>query len=164
MSSLTNQLSPTHHGQAEIMISNLKLSKSFDTLIEIDDELLLCKQSDIYNGVFGNDLCDYDILIKNDNGLLMQPNEQVNYSVAYFDDLYERDAARPMTMPFGGYNTWRADNSSTSDGTVEDGSALVYFNNNSEAYVAYFMSATEVYLVKFATTTQGMAYILTKMQ
>lgn len=72
------------------MISNLKLSKSFDTLIEIDDELLLCKQSDIYNGVFGNDLCDYDILIKNDNGLLMQPNEQVNYSVAYFDDLYER--------------------------------------------------------------------------
>lgn len=74
------------------------------------------------------------------------------------------DAARPMTMPFGGYNTWRADNSCTSDGTVEDGSALVYFNNNSEAYVAYFMSATEVYLVKFATTTQGMAYILTKMQ
>lgn len=72
------------------MISNLKLSKSFDTLFEIDDELLLCKQSDIYNGVFGNDLCDYDILIKNDNGLLMQPNEQVNYSVAYFDDLYER--------------------------------------------------------------------------
>ena len=72
------------------MISNLKLSKSFDTLIEIDDELLLCKQSDIYNGVFGNDLCDYDILIRNDNGLLMQPNEQVNYSVAYFDDLYER--------------------------------------------------------------------------
>lgn len=71
------------------MMSNLKLSK-FDTLIEIDDELLLCKQSDIYNGVFGNDLCDYDILIKNDNGLLMQPNEQVIYSEAYFDDLYVR--------------------------------------------------------------------------
>lgn len=72
------------------MISNLSLSKFFDTLIEIDDNLLLCKQSDIYNGVSGNDLCDYDILIKGDNGLLMQPNEQVNYSEAYFDDLYER--------------------------------------------------------------------------
>lgn len=72
------------------MISNLKLSKSFDTLIEIDDELLLCKLSYIYNGVFGNDLCTYGILVKNDNGLLMQPNEQIIYSVAYFDDLYER--------------------------------------------------------------------------
>ena len=74
----------------KIMISNLSLSTLFDTLIEIDDNLLLCKQSDIYQGVFGNDLCDYDILIKGDNGLLMQPNEQVNYSSAYFDDLYER--------------------------------------------------------------------------
>ena len=72
------------------MISNLSLSKFFDTLIEIDDNLLLCKQSEIYNGVSGNDLCDYDILIKGDNGLLMQPNEQINYSEAYFDDLYER--------------------------------------------------------------------------
>ena len=74
----------------KIMINNLSLSKFFDTLIEIDDNLLLCKQSEIYNGVSGNDLCDYDILIKGDNGLLMQPNEQVNYSSAYFDDLYER--------------------------------------------------------------------------
>ena len=74
----------------KIMISNLSLSTLFDTLIEIDDNLLLCKQSDIYQGVFGNDLCDYDILIKGDNGLLMQPNEQVNYSSAYFDDFYER--------------------------------------------------------------------------
>ena len=72
------------------MIINLSLSTLFDTLIEIDDNLLLCKQSDIYQGVFGNDLCDYDILIKGDNGLLMQPNEQVNYSEAYFDDLYEK--------------------------------------------------------------------------
>ena len=72
------------------MIRNLSLSKFFDTLIEIDDNLLLCKQSDIYQGVFGNDLCDYDILINGDNGLLMQPNEQINYSSAYFDDLYER--------------------------------------------------------------------------
>lgn len=71
-------------------MNNLEHSKYFDTLIVIDDNLLLCKQSDIYNGVFGNDLCDYDILIKGDNGLLMQPNEQVNYSEAYFDDLYER--------------------------------------------------------------------------
>ena len=72
------------------MISNLSLSKFFDTLIEIDDNLLLCKQSDIYQGIFGNDLCDYDILIKGDNGLLIQPNEQINYSKAYFDDFYER--------------------------------------------------------------------------
>ena len=72
------------------MISNLSLSKFFDTLIEIDDNLLICKQSDIYNGVSGKDLCDYDILINGDTGLLMQPNEQVNYSEAYFDDLYER--------------------------------------------------------------------------
>lgn len=72
------------------MTQVLQLSKFFDTIVEIDDILLLCKQSDIYSGVFGNDLCDYDILIKGDNGLLMQPNEQVNYSEAYFDDLYER--------------------------------------------------------------------------
>ena len=72
------------------MISNLSLSKFFDTLIEIDDNLLLCKQSEIYNGVSGNDLCDYDILIKGDNGLLMQPNEQINYSESYFEDLYKR--------------------------------------------------------------------------
>ena len=81
-----------------------------------------------------------------------------------FSVTIDGDAARPMTMPFGGYNTWRADNSYNSDGTVEAGSALVYFNNNSEAYVAYFMSATEVHLVKFATTTRGMAYVLTKMK
>lgn len=79
-----------------------------------------------------------------------------------FSVVINGDAVRPMTMPFGGYNTWRADNSYNSDGTLETGSALVYFNNNSEAYVAYFMSATEVYLVKFATTTLGMAYVLTK--
>lgn len=72
------------------MISNLSLSKFFDTLIEIDDNLLLCKQSDIYQGIFGNDLCNYDILIMGDNGLLMQPNEQLNYNEAYFDDLYEK--------------------------------------------------------------------------
>ena len=72
------------------MIINLSLSTLFDTLIEIDDNLLLCKRSDIYQGVFGNDLCDYDILIKGDNGLLIQPNEQVNYSESYFDDLYEK--------------------------------------------------------------------------
>ena len=79
-----------------------------------------------------------------------------------FSVVINGDAVRPMTMPFGGYNTWRADNSYNSDGTLETGSALVYFNNNSEAYVAYFMSATEVYLVKFATTTLGMAYVLAK--
>lgn len=72
------------------MISNLSLSKFFDTLIETDDNLLLCKHSDMYEGVFGNDLCDWNILIKKDDGLLTQPNEQLNYSEAYFDDMYER--------------------------------------------------------------------------
>ena len=72
------------------MISNLSLSKFFNALIETDDTLLLCKQSGIYNGAYGNDLCDWGILIKEDNGLLTQPNEQLNYSEAYFDDLYER--------------------------------------------------------------------------
>lgn len=73
-----------------IMTQVLHLSKFFDTLVETDETLLLCKQSDIYNGISGNDLGDYDILIKDDNGLLMRPNEQVNYSEAFFDDLYER--------------------------------------------------------------------------
>ena len=72
------------------MISNLSLSKFFNALIETDDTLLLCKQSGIYNGAYGNDLCDWGILIKEDNGLLTQPNEQLNYSEVYFDDLYER--------------------------------------------------------------------------
>ena len=72
------------------MNKDLELSKSFNTLVETDDILLLCKQSDIYDGVFGNDFCDWNILIKRDDGLLMQPNEQMNYSEAYFDDLYER--------------------------------------------------------------------------
>ena len=72
------------------MNKDLELSKIFNTLVETDDILLLCKQSDIYDGVFGNDFCDWNILIKRDDGLLMQPNEQMNYSEAYFDDLYER--------------------------------------------------------------------------
>lgn len=72
------------------MTKDLQLSKSFNTLVETDDILLLCKQSDIYAGIFGNDLCAWNILIKGDDCLLMQPNEQLNYSEAYFDDLYER--------------------------------------------------------------------------
>lgn len=72
------------------MNKDLELSKSFNTLVETDDILLLCKQSDIYEGIFGNDLCDWNILIKGDDGLLMLPNEQRNYSETYFDDLYER--------------------------------------------------------------------------
>ena len=67
----------------------LPISKKFDTLIEVDDTLLLCKQSDIYNGVFGKDLCDYEILIKGYGDFLTQPNEQINYRECYFDDLYE---------------------------------------------------------------------------
>lgn len=74
----------------KVITENLSLSNFFDALIEVDGDLLLCKQSDIYNGVFGNDLCNWDILIKGDNELLMQPNEQLNYSEAYFDDMYER--------------------------------------------------------------------------
>ena len=72
------------------MEKNLSLSRFFNALIETDDTLLLCKQSDIYNGAYGNDLCDWDILIKEDNGLLTQPDQQRNYSETYFDDLYER--------------------------------------------------------------------------
>lgn len=72
------------------MNKDLELSKSFNTLVETDEILLLCKQSDIYEGIFGNDLCDWNILIEGDDGLLMLPNEQLNYSEAYFDDLYER--------------------------------------------------------------------------
>lgn len=72
------------------MYKDLELSNSFNTLVETDDILLLCKHSNIYEGIFGNDLCDWNILIKRDDGLLMQPNEQLNYSEAYLDDLYER--------------------------------------------------------------------------
>ena len=55
----------------KIMISNLSLSKFFNALIDTDDTLLLCKQYGIYNGAYGNDLCDWGILIKEDNGLLI---------------------------------------------------------------------------------------------
>lgn len=76
------------------MTNNFSISKFFDTLVitSEDDTLLLINSSDIYEGVSGNDLCDWDILIKDDNGLLTQPNEQINYSHAYFSDFYQKVA------------------------------------------------------------------------
>lgn len=71
-------------------MTNLTLSKSFDTLIKLEDGILLCKHSDVYDGVYGSSLCDWDILIKDDNGILQHPNEQLNYSEAWLDDMYER--------------------------------------------------------------------------
>lgn len=80
-----------------------------------------------------------------------------------FSVVINGDAARPMTIPFGDYKTWKANTAYKQDGTVDTGSASVYFNG-SEMYVAYIMSATEIDLVKFATTTQGMVYVLTKVR
>lgn len=73
-----------------ISVEDLLPSEHYDTLVEADDVMLLCKHSDIYEGVSGNDLCDWDILIMGNNGLLMQPNEQLIYSEAYFGDMYEK--------------------------------------------------------------------------
>lgn len=72
------------------MTTNLSLSKAFDTCVKRDEGLLLCKHSEIYNGAFGSDLCDWDILLKDDHGQLCPPNEQLNYSEAWLDDMYER--------------------------------------------------------------------------
>ena len=65
------------------MTTNLSLSKVFDTLVKREDGILLCKHSEIYNGAFGSDLCDWDIYIKDDYGQLCHPNEQLNYSEAW---------------------------------------------------------------------------------
>ena len=80
-----------------------------------------------------------------------------------FSVVINGDAARPMTMPFGSYKTWKAETTYKQDGTVGTGTSPVYFNG-SEMYVAYFMSATEIDLVKFATDKIGMIYVLTKVQ
>ena len=68
----------------------LELVKYFDTIVKDEDGVFLCKKSDIYDGVFGCDLCDWDIYLMNDNGELDMPNQQLNYSSAYFVDMYER--------------------------------------------------------------------------
>ena len=73
------------------------------------------------------------------------------------------DEARPMTIPFSGYKTWKANTAYKQDGTVDTGTSAVYFDG-SEMYVAYFVSATEIDLVKFATEKLGMVYVLTKVQ
>lgn len=72
------------------MTTNLSLSKVFDTLVKREDGILLCKHSEIYNGAFGSDLCDWDIYIKDDYGQLCHPNEQLNYSEAWLEDMYEK--------------------------------------------------------------------------
>lgn len=72
------------------MTTDLFLSKVFDTCVKRDEELLLCKHSEIYNGAFGSDLCDWDIYIKDDYGQLCHPNEQLNYSEAWVEDMYEK--------------------------------------------------------------------------
>ena len=73
------------------------------------------------------------------------------------------DATRPMTMPFSGYKTWKANTAYKQDGTVDTGTSSAYFDG-SELYVAYFVSATEIDLVKFTTEKLGMVYVLTKVQ
>lgn len=80
-----------------------------------------------------------------------------------FSVVINGDAARPMTMPFGSYKTWKANTAYKQDGTVDTGTSAVYFDG-SEMYVAYFMSATEIDLVKFASDSVGMVYILKKVQ
>lgn len=72
------------------MTTNLSLSKVFDTLVKREDGILLCKHSKIYCGAFGSQLCDWDILIKDDYGQLCHPNEQLNYSDAWLEDMYEK--------------------------------------------------------------------------
>lgn len=80
-----------------------------------------------------------------------------------FSVVINGDAAKPMTMPFGGYKTWKANTNYKQDGTVDTGTSAVYFDGG-DMYVAYFVSATEIDLVKFATSQIGMMYILTKVQ
>ena len=80
-----------------------------------------------------------------------------------FSVVINGDAARPMTIPFSGYKTWKANTDYKQDGTVDTSTSSVYFDG-SEMYVAYFVSATEIDLVKFATEKLGMVYVLTKVQ
>ena len=80
-----------------------------------------------------------------------------------FSVVINGDADRPMTIPFSGYKTWKANTAYKQDGTVDTGTSSVYFDGI-EMYVAYFVSATEIDLVKFATEKLGMVYILTKVQ
>ena len=72
------------------MTTNLSLSKVYNTLVKSEERLLLCKHSEIYNGAFGSDLCDWDIYIKDDYGQLCNPDEQLNYSEAWVEDMYEK--------------------------------------------------------------------------
>ena len=80
-----------------------------------------------------------------------------------FSVVINGDAAKPMTIPFDSYKTWKANTAYKQDGTVDTSTSAVYFDG-SEMYVAYFVSATEIDLVKFATEKLGMVYILTKVQ
>lgn len=71
-------------------MNNLTESKFYNTLIKAeDDNILLCNKEDIYEGAYGSDLCEWDILVKDDNGILTKPNEGLVYSDAWINDLYE---------------------------------------------------------------------------
>ena len=80
-----------------------------------------------------------------------------------FSVVINGDADRAMTIAFSEYKTWKANTAYKQDGTVDTGTSAVYFDGI-EMYVAYFVSATEIDLVKFATEKLGMVYVLTKVQ
>lgn len=71
-------------------MKNLKTSKLFDTLVETEDGILLCKYSEIYEGAYGSELVDWDIYLSDDNGWLDTVNEQLVYSCAYVGGMYEK--------------------------------------------------------------------------
>lgn len=70
-------------------VDKLTLSKCFDTIAKNGDDIILFRGRDSYDGVFGSDLCAWDIRIKDDNDVLCVPNEQLNYSSAYLEDMFE---------------------------------------------------------------------------
>lgn len=80
-----------------------------------------------------------------------------------FSVVINGDASKPMSIPFNSYKTWKANTAYKQDGTVDTGTSAVYFDG-SQMYVAYFVSATEIDLVKFATEKLGIVYVLTKVQ
>ena len=72
------------------MLMNREPSKHFNTLVKSDDFIILCDKQEIYSGAYGSDLIAWNILLKDDNGILNLPNEQLVYSEAWLDDMYER--------------------------------------------------------------------------
>ena len=80
-----------------------------------------------------------------------------------FSVVINGDASKPMSIPFNIYKTWKANTAYKQDGTVATGTSAVYFDG-SQMYVAYYVSATEIDLVKYATEKLGIVYVLTKVQ